>query len=345
MFVMLLFGGLVIFVLFSYYYVEADGDRMVMHSTDLKNRSCNRGAPCDGNASKTEAAAETSGPLQEHIFAEPFRQNGGIFLFLHIPKTGGSTIRAYLQDQVQDDSFYFGTWENGGKVDVAYRRMDDYCVNGTPQNSSVILEAHGNVLFRGPHDLSKNLARWKGLARENRVPFFAFTVLREPVAWYISFFDYFYVFIKKKDATESEFEANMVANMQCGELVGINKGARNFTYQECTDAMNSLIELMDWVFTTEQISTELIPLISYLGRFENRKVGIIQPTMYDSKQKHLEDMSNEGKERLLGMTTWDMELYHKIQQHYNFSNWRNYLDSQHALNHVCTWYRKEGTCV
>jgi len=133
--------------------------------------------------------------------------------------------------------------------------------------------------------------------------------------------------------------------MQCGELLGINNGARTFTYQECTDAMNSLIELMDWVFTNEYISTELIPLVSYLGRFENRKVGIIQPKIFDSKRKYLEDISKQGKERLLKMTTWDMELYYKIQQSYNFSNWRNYLDSRHALNHVCTWYRKEGTCV
>mmetsp|Transcript_3857 Transcript_3857/g.5659 ORF Transcript_3857/g.5659 Transcript_3857/m.5659 type:complete len:138 (+) Transcript_3857:553-966(+) len=137
----------------------------------------------------------------------------------------------------------------------------------------------------------------------------------------------------------------MVANMQCGELLGINKGARTFTYQECTDAMNSLIELMDWVFTNKYISTELIPLVSYLGRFENRKVGIIQPKMFDYSKQYLEDISKQGKERLLRMTTWDMELYYKIQQSYNFSNWRNYLDSRHALNHVCTWHRKEGTCV
>lgn len=285
--------------------------------------------------------------------SKSFNERGGIFVFLHIPKTGGSAVRSWLLDRLSNEtsylqidsqnidraSSYIGCWKGRGET----KTLSDYCEHGTPNKTIVVYEAHGGPPCLFYKQLSENLGRWRDVAKKNQVPFFAFTMVREPISWYQSFYNYYVR--GKRNATETDFfqDPHMKANMQCAELFGIQwrkvRPATQVSFSQCVDALALLKNQMDWVSTTDTISAELMPLISYLGGFENRKMGVIRPrhpsgsSRADENKLVLSKFSEKGKDLLRNWTEWDASLYEDIRRSYDFNNFlRDFLDAQGALH-------------
>lgn len=281
------------------------------------------------------ANIESSFREKAEKLSNSFNEKGGIFVFLHIPKTGGTAVRSYLMDQKPNETSYLGCWK-GRKVTEA--SISDYCEHGTPNKTIVVYEAHGGPPCLFYNMLSNKLGEWRELAEQNQVPFFAFTMVREPISWYQSFYNYFITTVGQ-NVTEAGFfdDHHMKANMQCAELFGISWRripAVQVSYSQCMDALALLKQQMDWVSTTDKFSTELIPLISYLGNFENRNLNVILPPAPRKKKLVLGEFSEKGKEHLRNWTEWDVLLYNDIQGSYDFNNWKDFLDANGALHPV-----------
>mmetsp|Transcript_23100 Transcript_23100/g.39504 ORF Transcript_23100/g.39504 Transcript_23100/m.39504 type:complete len:367 (-) Transcript_23100:403-1503(-) len=288
-------------------------------------------------SSRAESKLRIPSFKEMNELANSFHENGGIIFFLHMPKTGGSAVRSYLLDQMPNETNYIGSWK--GKA-IGYQRINYYLENGIPNKTVVVFEAHGGPPFLFYNQMSNQLGEWKQVAKENQVPFFAFTLVREPMSWYLSFYNYF-ITREGENITESDFfsRPGMKANMECAELAGITWGAvptKHVSYSQCRDALALLKDQMDWVFTTDKLSTEMIPLISYLARFENRNLSVIQPGIYNHKKKKLllSEFSEKGKGRLQNWTEWDSMLYEDIRESYDFSGWGNFLDTKGILHPI-----------
>ena len=240
-------------------------------------------------------------------------------------------------DQILNDTSYLGCWK-GQKVNDAL--ISDYCEHaGTPNKTIVVYEAHGGPPCLFYNQLSNTLGKWRELAKKNGVPFFAFTLVREPISWYQSFYNFFVTKVGQ-NVTEAGFfdDPHMKANMQCAELFGIHwrtVPSIHVSYSQCMDALALFKNQMDWVSTTDKLSMELIPLISYLGRFENRNLSVILPHTQQRKKLVLSEFSEKGKEHLRNWTEWDLLLYNDIQGSYDFNNnWKGFLDAKGALHPV-----------
>lgn len=113
-------------------------------------------------------------------YAAAFWEKGGVFIFLHVPKMGGSTVRDFVKEQaVQNKSLYMET-HGEGPWQTAKRAIDRYVVEGT-NGTAVFMEDHMHpnpvkILF-------PQLKQWREIAQANGVPFFAFTMHREPLSF------------------------------------------------------------------------------------------------------------------------------------------------------------------
>ncbi|CAB9514289.1 expressed unknown protein [Seminavis robusta] len=198
---------------------------------------------------------------------------GGVIFFFHVIKTGGTTIRDNFRNSSKFPSVQYvlvnTLQEFRGVQPKIEERLLRLGANMTTK--TLFVELHGrntpNLL-----ELAPILQNWKVQAQANQVPFFSFTLLRDPVDFAVSFFNFFHVFGDKRfgramPATLENLQKTLQWNPQCIYLV---RGERpyfrpshyyNVTHQDCHEAAESLDNVMDWVGDTQQLSTETLPLL------------------------------------------------------------------------------------
>ena len=145
----------------------------------------------------------------------PDFSNGGIIVFYHIYKTGGSTVGKLLHElSVEDQAKH--PLENGTKVDfwtdamksdsrlfftmirkhLNWERDCLQSIKVAEKKKLVLLELHVEYPaseFPSLVELSPMLDRWRAEAERRGLEFFAFSLLREPVDHALSFFNFFHV--------------------------------------------------------------------------------------------------------------------------------------------------------
>mmetsp|Transcript_16255 Transcript_16255/g.37436 ORF Transcript_16255/g.37436 Transcript_16255/m.37436 type:complete len:416 (+) Transcript_16255:135-1382(+) len=262
--------------------------------------------------------------------------NGGIIVFYHVYKTGGSTVGKLMHELTQkDQSFYAPTPEDrvseirsdGGTENVygkamrskarlfftMIRKQIDWvedCVTTVNMAATakklVLLELH--VEYPAPGfpslvELAPKIEQWRALADQRGVGFFAFTVMREPVAHALSFFNFFHVGnnfgrdppsrddhdywnpFKPLMSTEKNFLRSYYAhNRQCRMLSTdpqsifaapkylvwnkdkVTKEQVAISRKPCDidGVHDTFFHSMDWVGTTEMLSNETLPLLTQL---------------------------------------------------------------------------------
>jgi hypothetical protein len=161
--------------------------------------------------------------------------NGGIIVFYHTYKTGGSTVGKMLHELARDDAtkyLHFAMlrkgvdWERDclGSVELA-----------TNSKKLVLLELH--IEYPAPNfpslvEMSPLINKWRIEASRHNLGFFAFTLVREPIQHALSFFNFFHVGWKPNPLeppdhwnpfnrlapSEENFVKSFVGNRQCQML-------------------------------------------------------------------------------------------------------------------------------
>ncbi|CAB9531634.1 expressed unknown protein [Seminavis robusta] len=186
--------------------------------------------------------------------------------------------------------------------------------------------------------MRERLHRWREIAERNNVPFFAFTVLREPVSFALSFFNFFHGmdhgdehFEYYDTANEFDLLNHAVVNPQCGFLVQGDVIFHNKMAQQtvvlplCKAAYETLWEEMDWIGTTAALSNETFPLLRSIVK-SSRTNGdanhlLAQNIRHRNKSPDKVTRSDLGPrsiDQIRMMTRWDQTMYYNAQRDFPF---------------------------
>ena len=132
--------------------------------------------------------------------ALPDFSQGGIVVYFHLYKTGGTSITELIvktKEEHEDASQYLviHNYNNGQDLDGGFDIQD----------SITLVQDHGKTIFYNFDSQSPSncptlveaipvLDGWRRAAKAAGVPFFVTTVVREPLAHAVSFFNFFHVF-------------------------------------------------------------------------------------------------------------------------------------------------------
>lgn len=261
----------------------------------------------------------------------PSFENGGVIFFLHVPKTGGTTIRLNVEKLDRVD-YYFGRnystyWDTAPLV-------EDAILHGTHNKSILFLEIHAKdspSLLR----LRKRLKRWRDTAAHNKVSIFFFTVLRDSLPYALSHFNFFHVqkrnpTFEQCNATEENFLRLSLSNPQCQFLANGEASMRAQKIKDvvvqpetCERVYETLLESFDWVGTTERLSNESLPLLSQLLQlpsnftFSNHRITKKEAIATFEMQ----NLSSTALDSLHLSTTIDTMLYERALRNFPFSRW------------------------
>ena len=219
-----------------------------------------------------------------------------LFLFFHVPKTGGTTIRSLFGQYAQ---------RNGPVRSFLSLKRKDYrrtCQaierhlrkqNGIKENDSVLIPSSSSatkisntihekknptpivfVEFHGQgfqqYDAPEQLRHWKELSELYGSRIFTFTLWRHPIAHAKS---YYHHLINQTDVEGESLDSSGMSyyNRQCSMFVSRpTRQEKIATLEDCLEAYNQIISQLDWIGTTENMDTVTIPLLVQLINNNNR---------------------------------------------------------------------------
>lgn len=302
-----------------------------LHDKNLKNFV----QPVVGKVETSNTTLLPNDPLwrgKESKKELPSFENGGLVFFLHIPKTGGSTIRSSF-DQMKGVQYIFvsgnGIYENALPIIWKYVKS-----TSKQRRDIMFLEIHGrdspNLIV-----LRDTLLQWKRIAKKHGLPVFFFTVVREPLAHALSYFNFFHVqrkspYFDQVEANESNLLRYSLHDPQCqflarGEFSLREKTKQQPSREECRSVHEALLGTMDWVGTTERMDSETLPILKHifnLGgfRFQKQRVSSKAANLSIS----IQELSEQAVSSLNELNKMDINLYEGLQSEFLFSMWREY---------------------
>mmetsp|Transcript_12441 Transcript_12441/g.13643 ORF Transcript_12441/g.13643 Transcript_12441/m.13643 type:complete len:291 (+) Transcript_12441:67-939(+) len=151
--------------------------------------------------------------------------NGGIFVFLHLSKTGGTSFWA-LMNKLQDKKQIDFHWK---RQRMTQQDITDSIASATSQkkNKAVVYLFHAeypNPTYPTLRDAAPLIDEWRTQATDWEVPFFAATTVRAPLGHALSVFNFYHVtnaeeewnpFVGNLAPTEENFLATFVPNRLC----------------------------------------------------------------------------------------------------------------------------------
>lgn len=332
------------------------------HSSSSGNSS--RGITMSGNHARTtnhqhKEKDTIQSPLPQPQQMQPLTSaTGGIIFFFHGPKTGGTTIRDNFQNAQNFPMIDF----TGVYVSRQWKRVQkqvqeklQVSPNSSTNKTILFVEIHNRQRPSWMMDIAPRVQQWKHEAKEQGIPFYAFTLLRDPVDLAISYFNYFHVLggifgdermLPQVNGTVESFRQVVLHepssslsppsstsnqqhfNPQClyflkGELVETTRP----TARDCQRVQQSLHETMDWIGDTKTMSHDTLPLLLYLitgQRQQDRSTHKQQQQQLKTSNQSKKRQHVRGKDTVVLLSrnaineeTMDL-LQHKTQwdQHY-----------------------------
>lgn len=214
-------------------------------------------------------------------------------VFLHIPKTAGTSIGNLFETNISRNDWY-NTIE---RPEDGYET--DYFRCGVNNPDLKMVQGHFDIRL---HDVFER-------------PYKSFTFLRDPIERTVSFYYYLLqnpsedLMPKTTLTLEQVFSskyAHLFENHQVRYLCG--KPTKPLTQQDLQLAKENLDKEFAWVGTVETIQEDIIKL----GEIFNFNTGHLQALNKGKSRPLIEDLSVETRELIQQNNTLDIELYNHV---------------------------------
>lgn len=171
--------------------------------------------------------------VEQHPPNFPDMSNGGIFVYFHLYKTGGSSITELVAETIQD--LKEDLKEGEESKTIFYNNREDMTEEDIGESVARVKRSQRTVFYNFHVEFPSTmyptlleaapvLVAWRDYAEKQGVPFFLMTVIREPLGQALSFFNFFHVavdgldwspFTGDLDPTEENFLKTYVPNRMC----------------------------------------------------------------------------------------------------------------------------------
>ncbi|KAL7560566.1 hypothetical protein ACA910_001432 [Epithemia clementina (nom. ined.)] len=276
-------------------------------------------------------------PLPSFVRGQP----GGLIIFFHVAKNGGTTIRRFLQgynrvNVIWGPSTFIRNW--------ALMRTIVEGRNNSTRARTTVVEIH-----MGPDtavvELEKAIQTLRARALVNNIPFFVFSTVREPLSYAVSYYNYQNIGINPRyehgTDSEEDFLRLSLPSPQClffarGELATTKDFpifGRDLTQTECQEAYQSMTRTIDWIGTVDKIQNETLPLLAYLLEGKKRHVDTVQHNMANKEVRiELQNLTASAIAHIRNITQADLEIFQRVQQEYSLEMWTNFSNSRSSDN-------------
>ena len=258
-----------------------------------------------------------------------------IIYFLHIPKTGGTTLTsAFRRSKLWRYRMVLGSKKQIPYVQEMYETLQNW-----KPGTKIFYEHHA-----GPSDpymaanVRKDLHNWRDMATKQGIPFFAFTLVREPLSFALSHFNFYYAnrmefgdhsrFYYVENPTETDFLNLSLPNPQClfcvhSELAyhAVGREDRKSSYvpkERCDDVYDAFALDLDWIGTTETMSNETFHILAKISQLKFRKKLVINKSEAKISKSSL---SQEAIDHIRNITSYDQAIYERAKRDYPFDMW------------------------
>ena len=306
-----------------------------------------------GLSTLADQAMTTLEPMFPAKQPEPFKlkrlptfEEGGVVIFFHVAKTGGTSIRSIFSDRNLYPTVALETAYNATAFLGRAKLIDRILTKNTTRpigNNVLFLETHG-LNSPGMPFLHPYLKKWRRLAEEHGTSFFTFTLMRDPVAYAVSYFNFFNAEPctlancpwRLYEPTEGNLIHTTEANNQCllqardhwGIFLMKNRTAPS--QQECTSVYETMRQDMDWMGTTEAMSYKTLPLLTYMLTHNVSQANaalpafnVVQQTKVESKTLSSKHLRPTTVNYIRMLSSLDQDNYERIQQEYTLDMWEN----------------------
>ena len=306
---------------------------ITMHKTkeieDVGTRNNGNGAGTSSKASLLSIRGKT--------FQRGQLKRDSVIIFIHVPKTGGTTISNNIEFRSNTSMKLFTHIHGGRKM---WRRGKDYIDNYLSRSrrtetenikkgeQSVFMEIH--TLAPSFVTLQDQIQAWKHNATANGKNLFVFTILREPVSWSMSAFNHYFhgSIVNDLRANPNKTTANSVLVDYCQENAQCTFLFHSWQYpkpkshrwnpqkKNCDFVYTSLENQADFVGTTERIHdvTEMLKFLLDMPSnftFTHENSG---KTNSAGLYIGINEMSNNTLEYYKSMTSLDNDLYENARK-------------------------------
>jgi hypothetical protein len=282
--------------------------------------------------------------IEKQRIQVPSFENGGVVLFFHLAKTGGTGIRANFKKAFPHIHVqHMGTMDDLNKYGNLATRFLKGDRSDFPAGKTILfLELHG--VLPSLFGLHSSYARWRTLAQAFNTTFFSFALVREPISYSVSYFNFYFAepcsFGTKCDhdlvpPNEENLDSSLLFNHQCElfarehwELFGEQreKFRRRVTAAECEAVYQLVRSDMDWVGTTAAMSTETLPLLTQMIA-HNGATGNEMPEINKSWKPNkvtVESLQPPTLEHIRSMNEYDQAIYEAVQRDFPIDMWEDF---------------------
>jgi hypothetical protein len=297
------------------------------------------------NPSSKNTSLVLDGRVQREL--PMFNETGGILIFIHIAKTGGSSIREGFRKipninvkRIMNEAQLNGKRE---KIDWYVSSKNNKSTISGGREKVLLLEIHGHhgepmSIFQ----MHPYIQYWKSQAAKNQKNVFVFTLFREPAAFHLSYFTFFrhpncqelWCDRPVLPQTEAHLIQSMIPNHQCQYLARtFNKNNNNSTLMailvtetECKTVQTLLHQDVDWIGTTDSLSQTTLPLLTYIvaGNASFAKDFIIANQQNVKKKLQLHDITVSAIQQLRQKSNFDEHMYEMARRQYTLDMWSNF---------------------